>query len=85
MRSEAVIFAAMLVMAPLGAEAADLVVWWEEGWYPQEDEAVREIIAAFERKTGKRVELDQPSHDELFGRGLRPRSRPGSRPTSCSA
>ena len=32
-------------MAPLGAQAADLVVWWEEGYYAQEDEAVAEIIA----------------------------------------
>ncbi len=22
------------------AHAADLVVWWEEGWYPEEDRAV---------------------------------------------
>ena len=57
--------ASVLSVAPLGAEAADLVVWWEEGWYPQEDQAVREIIAAFEQKTGKRVELDQPSHDDI--------------------
>ena len=33
------------------------MVWWEKGYYPQEDEAVREIVAAFEQKTGKQVEL----------------------------
>ena len=33
MRTEAIVFAAALVMAPLGARAADLVVWWEEGYY----------------------------------------------------
>jgi multiple sugar transport system substrate-binding protein len=32
-------------------------VWWEEGFYPEEDKAVRETIAAFEQKTGKHVEL----------------------------
>jgi multiple sugar transport system substrate-binding protein len=47
----------MLMMAPLGAKAADLVVWWEEGNYEQEDAAVRETIAAFEQDSGKRVEL----------------------------
>jgi hypothetical protein len=47
----------LLVMAPLGAKAADLVVWWEKGFYPQEDEATAEIIAAFEQETGKEVEL----------------------------
>ena len=29
--------------APLGARAADLVVWWQKGFYAQEDEAVAEI------------------------------------------
>ena len=46
-----------LVLAPLGARGADLVVWWEQGFYPQADEAVREIVAAFEQETGKEVEL----------------------------
>jgi multiple sugar transport system substrate-binding protein len=45
------------VLAPLGARAADLVVWWEEGFNPEEDTAVRDIIAAFEQKTGRQVEL----------------------------
>jgi multiple sugar transport system substrate-binding protein len=61
-----VMFAAALVMAPLGAESADLVVWWEKGFYPQEDEAVTEIVAAFEQETGKQVELVQPAQDEVF-------------------
>ena len=47
-------------------EAADLVVWWEKGFYAQEDEAVAEIVAAFEQKTGKQVELVQPAQDEMF-------------------
>jgi multiple sugar transport system substrate-binding protein len=49
--------ATALVLVPLGARAADLVVWWEEGYNPEEDAAVREIVAAFEQDTGKRVEL----------------------------
>ena len=51
-------------MAPLGVHAADLVVWWEKGYDDQENEAVREIIAAFEQETGKQVELDLPSYDD---------------------
>jgi multiple sugar transport system substrate-binding protein len=51
------VLAAALVMAPLGANAADLVVWWDEGYYPEERQAVEEIIAAFEQETGKQVEL----------------------------
>ena len=58
MRARAVVLAVAIVLAPLGAQAADLVVWWEKGFNPEEDAAVREIIAAFEQKTGKQVELD---------------------------
>ena len=57
MRARAVALAVAIAMAPLGARAADLVVWWQKGFYAQEDKAVAEIIAAFEQKTGKPVEL----------------------------
>ena len=57
MRRRAIVMALALILAPLGAQAADLVVWWEQGFYPKEDEAVREIVAAFEQETGKEVEL----------------------------
>jgi multiple sugar transport system substrate-binding protein len=39
---------------------------WEQGFYPQADEAVAEIVAAFEQKTGKQVELVQPGRDEIL-------------------
>ena len=55
--------ASALLLAPHGARAADLVVWWEKGFYPQEDAAVREIIAAFEQETGKQVELVRNGRD----------------------
>jgi multiple sugar transport system substrate-binding protein len=54
--ARAAVFAAV-VLQPLSATGADFVVWWEEGFYPQADEAVAEIVAAFEHKTGKDVEL----------------------------
>jgi multiple sugar transport system substrate-binding protein len=58
MRRQTIVLAAALTMAPLlGARGADLVVWWEKGSYAQEDEAVAEIIAAFEQDSGKQVEL----------------------------
>jgi multiple sugar transport system substrate-binding protein len=61
-----VILAGALVTAPLAAEGADLVVWWEKGFYPQEDEAVREIVAAFEQETDKRVELVLATQGEIY-------------------
>jgi multiple sugar transport system substrate-binding protein len=66
MRGRTVVLALAIVMAPLGVRAADLVVWWEKGFYPQEDEAVREIVAVFAQKTGKQVELVQPRQQEIF-------------------
>jgi ABC-type glycerol-3-phosphate transport system substrate-binding protein len=57
MGGRAVVLAAVLLMAPLGARGADMIVWWEQGFYPQADEAIREIIAAFEQQTGKHVEI----------------------------
>jgi multiple sugar transport system substrate-binding protein len=54
-----------LALAPVSASSADLVVWWEKGFYEQEDEAVAEIVAAFEQDTGKEVELVHHSNEEL--------------------
>jgi multiple sugar transport system substrate-binding protein len=64
MRNRACFLAAALMVAPLGAKGADLVVWWDEGYYAQEDEALREIIAAFEQETGSQVELTFHPSDE---------------------
>jgi multiple sugar transport system substrate-binding protein len=66
-RIRALVLAVAIVTAPLGAEAADLVIWWDKGFYAQEDEAIAEVVAAFEQKTAKEVELvldDQAEHEE---------------------
>ena len=57
MRIEPTVLAVAFTTAPVGAQAADLVVWWEKGQYEEEDEAIREVIAAFEHDSGKRGEL----------------------------
>jgi multiple sugar transport system substrate-binding protein len=56
-RSLHVLLVAALMLKPLGALSADFVVWWEQGFYPGENEAVNETIAAFEQETGKDVEI----------------------------
>jgi multiple sugar transport system substrate-binding protein len=63
-----VLLAAAIVLAPLGAQTADLVVWWPEGYYAEEDAAVRETIAAVEQGGDKQVELVFYSDEELLGR-----------------
>jgi multiple sugar transport system substrate-binding protein len=70
MQVRAVVLAAALVLVPLGARAADLVIWWEKGFNLEEDEAVREIVAAFEQKTGRQVDLVFPLQDELVAKTL---------------
>lgn len=65
MRRPVIILTTALILAAPGANAADLVVWWDRGYYAQEDDALREIIAAFEHKTGKQVELVLHPLDEL--------------------
>ena len=57
--------AAAIILAPLGTKAADLVVWWDEGYYAEEDQALRDTIAAFEQESGKEVELVFHPMDEL--------------------
>src|SRR3954452_2819562 len=70
MRVRAILLAAVLILAPLAARAADLVVWWEEGYNPEEDQAAREVVTAFEHKTGERVEFVQYSQDDMPTRTL---------------
>jgi multiple sugar transport system substrate-binding protein len=66
MQSRDLILATMLILSPFAARAADLVVWWGEGFYPQENEAVREIVAAFEQRSGQQVELTFYEDTELL-------------------
>jgi ABC-type glycerol-3-phosphate transport system substrate-binding protein len=63
--ARAVVLVTLLILpAPLGASAADLVVWWEESFTPAEDTAVHELIAAFEDKSGQQVELVRQDVDQ---------------------
>ena len=68
MRARAVVLAVAIFLAPLGARAADLVVWWEKGHYAEPDEAVQEIIAAFEQRSGKQVGLVFYPDNEIPGK-----------------
>jgi multiple sugar transport system substrate-binding protein len=41
------------------------VVWWDKGFYAQEDKAIKEVIAAFEQDSGKQVDLALHEQAEL--------------------
>lgn len=62
-----VVLAAAIATANSDASAADLVVWWEEGFTAQEDAAAAEIIAAFEQDAGRQVHLAFYSYEDLQG------------------
>jgi len=41
-----------------------LVVYWTKGFYPQEDKALDDMVAKFEKQTGVRIELSRYSPQE---------------------
>ena len=84
MRTHPVVLAAMFLLSPLGARAADLVVWWQQAHHAQEDEALSEVVAAFEQATGRQVEITLLPMAEQPPASKR-RSRPATHPTSPSA
>jgi ABC-type glycerol-3-phosphate transport system substrate-binding protein len=57
MQGRAVILATALALAPISGRAADLVVWWDKAFYPEEDQALAELTRAFEAKAGFKVEF----------------------------
>jgi multiple sugar transport system substrate-binding protein len=63
-----IVLVVTLAMTPRGAQAADLVVWWDKASYAQEEQALHETIAAFEHETGKQVELVFHPDNELPGK-----------------
>ncbi len=53
----AALLATLLILAPFGARAADLVVWWDKAFHPEQDQALAELTRAFEAKTGLKIEF----------------------------
>ena len=46
-----------LLSAPAHAAGQTVTVWWNQGFYPAEDQAMKDVIAAWEKQTGNKVEL----------------------------
>lgn len=44
--------------------ATPLTIWWTKGFYPEEDEAIQQIVGQWEKKSGSRTELVLLSDDE---------------------
>ena len=48
----------------------DLEVWWSEGYYPEETDAIETIFANWQRITGNKVNLSFFSENELAAKGV---------------
>src|SRR5512138_919371 len=47
-----------------------LVVYWGKGFYPQEDKALDDMVAKFEKKTGVKIELSRYSPQEAVPKAV---------------
>ena len=84
MRARAVVLAVALVLTPLGAKAADLVVWWEQGSTPRRMRRSGRSLPPSSSIPGSRSSWSNRRRTRCPAKS-RPRSRPASRPTSYSA
>jgi multiple sugar transport system substrate-binding protein len=48
--------------------AADLRIAWEQGFYPEEDQAIAAVVAAYQQQTGNAVELTLYPQDDLMAK-----------------
>ncbi|WP_413167379.1 ABC transporter substrate-binding protein [Capilliphycus salinus ALCB114379] len=47
-----------------------LTIWWNRGYYPQQDEAIEKIVADWQQLTGNSVELLFFSEDETLSKAI---------------
>lgn len=47
------------------SESDVLKIWWDKGYYPEEDEALRTVVSNWERQTGHKAKLSFYTNDEL--------------------
>ncbi|MEM1169819.1 MAG: hypothetical protein AAGJ08_12260 [Cyanobacteria bacterium P01_H01_bin.35] len=45
-------------------ETTPLTIWWTKGFYPEEDEAIKQIVANWEKKSGSSTKLLLLNDDE---------------------
>ena len=43
-----------------------LEIWWDKGYYPEEDEALRAVVSNWEQETGNQAKISFYTNDELF-------------------
>ena len=57
--------ATFLTAVSTQAFAADLVIWWNKSYYPEEDQQFDKIVTDFEKKTGKDIEYVYYTNEDV--------------------
>jgi multiple sugar transport system substrate-binding protein len=57
--------ATFLSASAAAAGAADLVIWWNKSYYPEEDAQFDKIVAEFEKSSGKDVEYTYYTNEDV--------------------
>jgi len=57
-------------VTPVSSTKQELVVWWAEGYFPEETDAVKLVSKKWERLTGKKVSIEFLSENELNQRAV---------------
>ena len=85
MCSRTAVLAAMLAITPVSGQAADLVIWWEEGQYAEENQSGHgRSLRRSSRTVASRLSSSLVRKNN-FGPTLARRSRPGSEPPTSSS
>jgi multiple sugar transport system substrate-binding protein len=58
--------ALVLLSSPARSQNADLVIWWDKGFFPQEDQSLASLVAGYEQESGKDVEFVQTPISETM-------------------
>ena len=54
-------------LRPRSSKAAGTIsVWWTQGFYEQEDKALKDLVAVFEKETGTKVDLQVSTGSDLI-------------------
>ena len=64
--TKALLFVAFALLPFAAAAQETLVIYFSKGFYPQEDKALDEVIAKFQKKTGVKVELSRYAPQEMI-------------------
>jgi multiple sugar transport system substrate-binding protein len=55
----------LTISATAGAAAADLTIWWNKSYYPEEDQQFDKIVTEYEKSSGKDVDYTYYTNEDV--------------------